>query len=288
MAKFERYDRAPLGPSITLIAGNTLFFKVHGLGSNRKHLILQSKDRRVKVIPIKVDHRHISQSLKLEIQQDKCITCSSVVYIHAYIADSKPHTRGPHTRNLIVIIEPRLELPPADSEAGILARMLIVENAGPGHPEFVSQTEVLVTMQWMHHVLINRLKLGAQHFAAGRQANTLTALIKAPNQIEGFENYPRIAKAQNDVLLDMIKIANDGSDKRYEKYRTYIQNAIAVAQGLKPGIDPCPDGLYAWRTTESAHPGANFVHFQTKGGQDFYTLTQKFKNQHLQKEPAKR
>ena len=57
---------------------------------------------------------------------------------------------------------PRLELPDAGTEAGILARMLVVENANPDSDKFSSLDEALKCMQWMVHVLRNRLKLGAQ------------------------------------------------------------------------------------------------------------------------------
>lgn len=152
--------------------------------------------------------------------------------------------------------------------------MLITENAGPTHPQFVSLDEALESMQWMTHVLRNRLELGPEHFYA-RGATSLTALIKAHNQVDGFEKYPRIAEKQNDVLTKTLDIANDGADSRSERHRTYVEHALAVAKG-KVGSDPCPTKLYAWRTAGSKSPGDNFVNFQLKGGQQFYTLADAF------------
>src|SRR5579863_2671974 len=98
------------------------------------------------------------------------------------MARLRPLHRDSDTPRLQVEVLPRLELPPVDTEAGVLARMLLSENAGPAHESFANQTEAHEAMRWMVNVLKNRLKLGSQHFSAGRQATTLKELIKAPNQ----------------------------------------------------------------------------------------------------------
>jgi hypothetical protein len=154
--------------------------------------------------------------------------------------------------------------------------MLIAENAGPRHPKFVNQDEAREAMQWMVIVLRNRLKLGAQHFSAGRETATLRGLITAPNQVEGFRDYPTIARQPLVTINGMVDIANDGTHLNHAMYRTYLRSVLTVAAGRDVGVDPCPSGLYAWRTQDDASPGRNFAKFTTKGGQDFYTLTVDF------------
>ncbi|HLX02280.1 MAG TPA: hypothetical protein VKS80_09185, partial [Trinickia sp.] len=171
---------------------------------------------------------------------------------------------------------PRLELPPVDTEAGVLARMLLSENAGPAHESFANQTEAHEAMRWMVNVLKNRLKLGSQHFSAGRQATTLKELIKAPNQIEGFGDYPNIAEQSSKNIRQIVDIANDGTHAHHSIYRAYLESALTIATVQDVGMDPCPTSLYAWRTKNRASPGKNFRKYATKGGQDFYTLTDDF------------
>ena len=134
-------------------------------------------------------------------------------------------------------------------------------------------------MQWMRFVLDNRLRFGPQSFDAGKSVTTLTALIKAPNQVAGFENYPEIADKLNTLLNDVLSIANNSSHNDCLLYRQYVQNAIDVANGSKPGNDPT--GLYGWKTANSNSTGPNFVMYKSFGGQDFYTLTEAFKKDPL-------
>jgi hypothetical protein len=276
MAKLLRSNGAPLGAQITLFPGNRLQFKVSGLGPNRKHLVLRSTDSVLSVVPLRVDDRRAEQVLRLEVQ-DHSIVSRRVVHLDAYVTDAQGRLqhKDSNTARLTVELEPRLKLPEADTEAGILARMLIVENAAPSHPKFVSLDESLESMQWMVHVLRNRLKLGPQHFSA-RGASTLTTLIKAQRQVEGFEQFPQLAPAQNVTLNAILNLAHDGADNRYRSHQIFVEHAIAVSKGTKAGADPCPKKLYAWKTEGSDSPGHNFVKFRAKGGQDFYTLTDAF------------
>ncbi|TKC83617.1 hypothetical protein FAZ69_24380 [Trinickia terrae] len=277
MARLLRNDGTTIGGQITLVAGNRLPFKVSGLGPNGRHLILTSDHHSVRIFPIRADHRNVEQRLMLEAHG--CgVSCSQIAHVEAYVSDERgqPLRRDFDTDRLAVQILPKLELPPAVTETGMLARMLISENAGPESPDFVSLNEARVAMQWMVVVLRNRLKLGAQHFASGRHATTLESLIKAPNQVDGFENYPSIRPKQQQLIDKVAANANEGTHRLNKQYRDYPETALAVARGELTSADPCPTGLYAWRTSEAKSPGDNFVQFATKGGQDFYTLTNDF------------
>ncbi len=273
MATWLRNDGSLIGAQITLVAGNALPFKVSGLGPNRRHLILMSSHRSVRIVPVSVNHANTEQRLRLEVGE--CgVSCQQMARVETYVSDEHGHPlrRDFDTPPLDVQILPKLELPPAMTETGVLARMLISENAGPESMRFVSLNEARDAMQGMVIVLRNRLKLGARHFAAGRDASTLEALIKAPNQVDGFEKYPDIVHKQKDLIDKVIKNSNDGTHKLNKQYRDYVEIALAVARGELTSIDPCPTGLYAWRSKGAKPPGDNFVKFATKGGQDFYTL----------------
>ncbi|TKC86829.1 hypothetical protein FAZ69_19505 [Trinickia terrae] len=277
LTKLLRNDGSVIGAQITLVAGDLLPFKVSGLGPDRRHLILMSDHPAAKVMPVSVNHRDVEQRLTLKVSG--CgVSCHQIAHVEAYVSDERGHplSRDLDTPRLTVQILPRLELPPAVTETGMLARMLISENAGPENTRFVSLDEAREAMQWMVVVLRNRLKLGASHFAAGRDVSTLEALIKAPNQVDGFEKYPSIGSLQQRLIDKVIKNANDGTHRLNKQYRDYLETALAVARSELWSADPCPTGLYAWRTNEAKSPGNNFVQFATKGGQDFYTLTNDF------------
>lgn len=171
-----------------------------------------------------------------------------------------------------------LDLPAVTIQAGLLARMLVVEGITPGLPQFVSQAEARQAMQWMRFVFANRLAFGVQHFGVSKPGATLTDLITAPDQVHGFQSYPTIAAGQQTLIDRVVKYANDGTHQKFSAYREYLQSALDVAGGTDLGTDPCPTGLYAWRTQGASSPGSNFVKYQTRGGQDFYTLTQEFKD----------
>jgi hypothetical protein len=273
MARLLRMNNDSVPSNLTLIAGNTYPFKVSGFGTDKKHIIIKSSSPAVKIIVIKADSNNLEQSLRLEIQTE--ILNRSQAKLIAYLA-SQPNQKDLLTQEISVVIEPTMELPPIGTESGAIARVLIVENITPGNPRFFSNDNTLNCMQWMRWVLVNRLRFGSIHFGSKKTTTNLIELIKAPNQIDGFEHYPHISEAKNKMLNDVLTLANDSTNKNFLLYRQYVQNAIDVAQGFKSAIDPCSTGLYAWRTSGKGSPGKNFIPYQSKGGQDFYTLSEAF------------
>ncbi|WP_454723653.1 MULTISPECIES: hypothetical protein [Cupriavidus] len=269
MARFLRMDGSSLPARMTLIGGNTLWFKVSGLGPDRKHLRIASSSPVARVSVVSARDGNLEQKLRLDIGEVRTAT-RAMLTAHAQGGAPDHATQGVEIR-----LEPALALPPAGDETGMLTRLLLVEAKGPGQPGFVSQSRTLLSMQWMRHVLLNRLKFGPRFFGAGN-AGTLAALIVAPNQVEGFEAYPTLTGFPATNLEAIVRIANDGTYSGYASRREFMQNAVDVAKGINPGIDPCPTGLYAWRTERAASPGDNFVKFVTESGTDFYTLTDEF------------
>lgn len=272
MPTYLRYDRTSVPTRLTLVIGNVFQFKVSGQGADHKHVNVVSSSSAVTVTVISADPHNAEQSLKLFAKQP---TAGTPALLRAFTQDGKPEPTLPV---LEVSVEPELTLPDANTEAGALARLLLVENVTPGQRGF-DAAETATAMRWMRWVFINQLAFGSQYFARGKKVTTVTELIKAPGQIAGFENYPLLGPEQKQVLTQVLSIHNNAADSRFMKSRQYVQDAIAVAQADEKalGPDPCPTGLYGWRTANSSSPGSNYVKFKTQGGQDFYTLTAAFK-----------
>jgi len=110
----------------------------------------------------------------------------------------------------------------------------------------------------------------------GSNSASLTSIIRNGCVVQGFKDYPDLGGEQKRTIDSVRERANIGTDRKFLQYRSYMKNAISVAQREKVGIDPCPTKLYAWVKADSRSPGSNFVKFQTFAGQDFYTLTPGF------------
>ncbi|MDH2432642.1 hypothetical protein QCD60_08685 [Pokkaliibacter sp. MBI-7] len=279
MAKLYRNNRAPLGNKITLVAGNSLPIKVEGLGSNRRHIVLKSRNPQLLTVSaVQVNDRMLEQSLRIEVRRDGIVT-SQRTFVDAFLNDGTPTLtkKDQTTAPLEVEVLPEIRLPADSTEVGMLTRMLLVENITPGLPGY-SSSEVEECMKWMRFVFINRMQLGSEFFGAGKNINNLVEFVKAPNQVEGFSNYPKLSTVLGDNLARYIAIANDGTHVKNKAFRDYIALAVATARLSESelGKDPCTTKLYAWRTSGAASPGKNFVLFSSKGGQDFYTLTEFF------------
>ena len=279
MPRLLTMNNKPLPNQLTLVAGSPFSFKVSGLGPDKRHVVLMSSSPMVKIVVLNANDRNVEQTLRME--PAATVPAPTQATISAYLA-SKPTQKDGTTGIVALTIEPKIDLPAAATEAGIVTRMFLAEAVTPGSPNFVA-TESKEAMQWMRHVMLNRIKFGAQYFGASKEATTLTAMIKSANQIEGFQNYPNIGRGQTAVIDGVVRMANTSGHKDVLIYRQFIRDAINIASGTDPGKDPCPTGLYSWRTAKAASPGSNFVKYRTHGGQDFYTLTESFRKDPLQR-----
>ncbi|EHK64163.1 hypothetical protein [Achromobacter arsenitoxydans] len=287
MATLHRNDRSALPSEITLVQGNELLLKVLGLGPNKKHLVFKGNQPSVlRVEAIRPDHRNREQSIKLislatNSQQEKFVEVAAFV-------DEQPMIKiDPSTQRLRVKVVPGLKLPSEGTEAGLLARLLIAEAVSPDDERYAGQSDALESMMWIKRVLQNRLSAGAQHFSLKpaslnpKAIRNLVDVVRIPGQVAFFKNYPVLPSELTRRINRTLSIANDATDGRYQRYRLFVKAAIEVAQSTEAVADPCATGLYAWRTHLSASPGPNFVFFQTKGGQDFYTLTPAYRSEVL-------
>lgn len=180
-------------------------------------------------------------------------------------------TKGTESVTLTVSIEPAIAIPPQESGVvGAVTRLLMAEARRPSHPQY-SEADTLTSMQWMRRVLENRLANKPTQFGAAGAKN-LIDIIQAPNQFAGFSNYPDYSETLAAQLQEVIDNANDDNHPRQLDFGSFIQNAINVASNSSI-IDPCPTGLYGWRTQGSGVPGSRFTKYQTMAGNTFYTLS---------------
>ena len=172
---------------------------------------------------------------------------------------------------IAIEVESALVLPAHSTNAGILTRLFLAECPGPGAHGY-SVADATEAMTWMRVVVENRLAKPSAVWGS-KGAKTLADVVKAsnPDQFKGFTKYPTIVSDQQNVIDDALKIANDGSDTRRAKFKAFVGAALAVA-ALKTVTDPCPTGLYFWRTANSGKPSPEAKVYMTKLGNTFYTV----------------
>ena len=272
MARLLKMTNTPLPNELLLIGGSSYPFKISGFGSDKKPVIVKCNSPVVTVTVLNGKPNSIEQTLKLAVAG--IVVAGSKAQLTAWLG-SDPSKRDTSTAVFITIV-PSIKLPAEGTEEGALSRMLLVENITPGQPAFISSQQTQASMQCMVWVLKNRMTLGSHNFGTSQDVSSLMGLIKAKNQIAGFENYPTIAASQNSLLNDILKFANDANHPKCAAFRQYVQDAIEIAKGSNRGTDPCPTKLYGWRTAGATSPGLNFVKFNTLGGQDFYSITSNY------------
>jgi hypothetical protein len=175
-----------------------------------------------------------------------------------------------------------IQLPDLNTDAGVVARLLIAESLTPAYSSY-NAAEVLRGMQAMKAVVNNRLRNNpAQFLAPG--ARTLTDIIVAPNQFEGFSRNSAgqvvlSSKVQGQIqgALDLAKSNPSGL------YGTFVSNAIKVANDpvddpfialTTIGGVPVLPGAFGWKTVGSGSPGPRFIAIPGGiiGGNQFYAL----------------
>lgn len=159
-----------------------------------------------------------------------------------------------------------ISLPDKDTDAGLFARLLIVENRTPAHASYNVQ-EALRGMKAMKAVVHNRLLKPSLFGAPG--ARTALDIVTAPGQFRGFSKDAQgklaLTQALQSNIDDVLRNANTGAPG---KFHEFVTNAINV--GLAAPDDPFKSlttigggevkpGAFGWRTEGSAEPGGLFV-----------------------------
>ncbi|MDL5599109.1 hypothetical protein QS468_40815 [Bacillus subtilis] len=263
MPTFTRNNKPVVG-TVQLVVGNVLRLRLNGLGPGKKHYVVKSANACIEVKQNPND-RQAEQTVVLT-----ALRACPAVRVEAFSAvDGLPS--GIHVS---IEVTGKLSLPDPATDEGCLARLLLAESIAP-KPN-TDNAEALKSMQWMRQVIENRMTFSEPKHFGKPAGKTMTAFItaKEPLQFEGFGNYPNLGAKQTNID-EFLRLANDGSDIRFERMRQHVQNALDVASGAKLGA-PAPSKVFAWRTSNSGSPGGNFVKVADVGGQAFFTLTQAF------------
>jgi hypothetical protein len=162
---------------------------------------------------------------------------------------------------------PPIALPDASLVAGLQARLFLAECRSPAYADYTS-TATRKSMQWMDIVLHNRV---ANYQAFGASGPNMLAVVTAPGQFAGFQNYPTISTTVANNIKAILDIANNTSDSRFSAYRAHVQLAIDVGNA-SPIADPSPGKLSFWRTAGSASPGGSAKFYQKHNYNDFYYI----------------
>jgi len=261
MASFTLTDDKTDVSKTTMHAGGTKRLHLAGVGGDRKVLSVDSTNTAV-----------VAQTLLALFNGPKGIWTVDLQARSTGGAEIQAKLKGTVAAKFAITVVEKLALPAESTEEGMLARLFLAEAHGPGQSGY-DAAESKTAMQWMRVVLANRLNNSPERFNA-KGAKTLLDIVKAPKQFEGFHDYPKLGKDQSTRIEDVVSIANSDSDPRQEKYATFLQNALDVAASKTLIADPCPTGLYGWRTAGSAAPGGDFVKFgDPLSGNQFYSLT---------------
>jgi hypothetical protein len=259
MGKFTLTDDRTEVTAVTLHAGGTKRLHLAGVGADLKKLSVDSSNPAV-----------VTAKVVALFNGPKGIWTVDLSAKAKGSADVKATLGGNPAAALAVTVAEKLELPAASSEEGLLARLLLAESINPGMPGY-DAAKSRTGMQWMRVVLANRLKDPGSFGAKG--ATTVREVVTAPGQFAGFEKYPALGSKQEKVITAVLATANDDSDARQEKYARFVRDALEVAQSKSVIADPCPTGLYGWRTVGHGSPGKGFAAYGGPlSGNQFYTL----------------
>ncbi len=165
---------------------------------------------------------------------------------------------------------PPIALHPSGENRGLVERVVLAETRTPA---FSTYTAALArqSMEWMAIVLWNRRDNPSLY---GASTSSLYAVVTAPGQFAGFENYPTLAPSVQARIDDILRIANNNGDSRSTAYRNHVQMALDIGnthQDTLKSRNPSPGPLSFWRTDGSSPPGGRAVLYRNNLlGNDFY------------------
>lgn len=191
-----------------------------------------------------------------------------------------------------------VEIEPATTKAGYVARLLINEVPFPGDPLYRSEADSIRCMTQILWVLDNRIRQIPRGYTQERVANTRTRdiidIITAPGQVQDFYrdkagNFTAASRvfARVDYL---VRIANEGTPGRFARLLNQAQELARNYFGDRPigddlfitlrqvGPRRVTGRAYSWMTSDLPYrPGGDFIWIPTdsggmQGGNHFYTL----------------
>ena len=258
MAEFQHMNGTKVESSIVAVVGNSIHLKV--VPGHKESLPTISASPQTVA---KVDHVDERKKANFTTFQLNAIAVGNATLVGADSTGAS--IAGPIT----VVVQDKVVLPLASTKEGLFVRLFLAEVPSPGEGDHKLE-DVTTAMIWMRVVVENRLATPSPEWSSAG-ATTLTDVIKAYNQFDGFSHYPTIVHKVQKVIDQAISIANNGDDSRRAKYKEFVDAALSVAS-LQAVTDPSPKGIYWWRT-KGAHPPSKKVEvYMTKLGNTFYTL----------------
>lgn len=257
MAEFQRMDGSKLPAAVTTVAGSTLSLKVIPTSKEPLPTVSASPEAVAKVINVKPrtgPHFTTFQLQAVSVGEAKLQATG----------DKGAVLAGP----VAITVEAKITIPAASTTGGMWALLFLAETPSPEASGY-TLADARTSMTWMRVVVENRLRTPS-HLWASKDAKSLTDVIKATGQFEGFSKYPVIATKIQTRINETVAIANDGNDPRRSKYKEFVQAALDVA-ALNRVSDPSEKGLYWWRTEGSGSPTSSAKVYMTKLGNTFYT-----------------
>ncbi len=258
MAEFQHMDGSAVTSPLTAVVGNALHLKV--IPASKQPLPT------VGAIPasvVKVTHVGIHKTANFTVFKLEAVSAGKAILQGI---GSSPGTilAGP----IDIVVESRLSLPAASTNAGLFVRLFLAETPSPDEMNYTS-AEAKTAMSWMRVVVENRLKKPSGVWASAG-ATTLADVVKAKGQFEGFSHYPTLPAHIRKNIDDAIRIANDGDDSRRNSFKMFVEAALAVA-AMPVVTDPSQAGLFWWRTDNSGKPSDTVKVFASKLGNTFFT-----------------
>jgi hypothetical protein len=195
-----------------------------------------------------------------------------------------------------------VQIEPANTTNGYVARLLINESPFPGERGYVSETDTkgaMLQILWVLHSRLHLIPAGyRQQQVAGVRSTDIIDIITGTGGRRQCEGFYRDAKGNfvtdarvEDRLKYLMKIANSGG--KPGKFAGLLNYAQGLASAyLHGGIEeadryaglqlvgtvPVTGHAYSWMTDiDNYHPGGNFVSIPSAddgvlGGNRFFTL----------------
>jgi hypothetical protein len=273
MPCFQRNSGPCVIDPITLVEGNELKLKLKGEVAKGRatHYTLNNGAAAFLRIEAKSDPMQEYQTINIT-----ALSRTPVVRIRAL----SPETKAlPNVPPVMIEVVPQISLPPDDTDAGLIVRLLLAEALTPTKSGYGDGEEARQSMDMMRQVLDNRLhasptKLGPRINAVPIGSN-LKDIIFAGGQFEGFVG-ERIVGSARKTIDGFIRIMNNGTYENFKKVRRHVEYALEVAQRPASATPITKNSLTHWRTAGSDAPSSNVELFRKIAGQAFYTLKQDY------------
>jgi hypothetical protein len=190
--------------------------------------------------------------------------------------DLQAKVKGAVVAILKVSVIQALELPPATTDEGMMARLFLAETASPERKGW-DVADAKKSMQWMRLVLKNRLDNDpAQFNAAG--AKTRQDIVRGSGQYRGFGSYPTIDADVNQHIQEALDGADDDNNLAQQAQDiAFVNAALEVAKATTEILDPCGADYFlsGWRTAGHGGTGDNQVKFLVLMTNQFFKLKRK-------------